>query len=65
MRVLAVAHIRRRVRFTFRNPACRTVSALSREYLSNAAGSEPKSNQRILNIASYLIVGREYAVIAN
>ena len=67
MRVLAVADIRRRA-VHLPNPASRTVSVLSalgQEYLSNAAGSEPKSNQSILNIASYLIVGREYAVIAN
>jgi hypothetical protein len=44
------------------NPACRTVSVLSalgREYLSNAAVSGQKSNQSILNIASSLIVGRK------
>ena len=35
------------------------LSALGREYLSNAAGGEPKSNQSILNIASSLIVGRK------
>lgn len=58
MRVRAVADIRRRVRFAFRIPRAeryRLLSALGREYLSNAAGSEPKSNQSILNIASSLI----------